>query len=263
MRLSELRADCARCAALCCVAPAFAVSSDFAIDKPAGVPCPNLLEDFRCGVHDRLRPLGFAGCTVYDCFGAGQRTVQEVYGGRGWRDDGVDARELFDVFGVLRGLHELAWLLAEVLGLPQAVEVHADARALTSEIDIVGRRSPDEIRSVTSPTLAPEPGPCCAVPPSWCEPSPAVTCAVPTWSGAGSGRDDLRTADLSGALLLGADLRGCVLELSDLLGADLRGCDVSGADLATALFLTQVQVNAASGDADTALPGRLQRPPHW
>ena len=37
----ELRADCTRCFALCCVAPAFAASADFAIDKPAGQPCPN------------------------------------------------------------------------------------------------------------------------------------------------------------------------------------------------------------------------------
>ena len=33
-----LHADCARCAALCCVLPPFAASADFAIDKPAGRP---------------------------------------------------------------------------------------------------------------------------------------------------------------------------------------------------------------------------------
>ncbi len=37
----DLRADCGRCAGLCCVAPAFTASADFAIDKPAGQPCPN------------------------------------------------------------------------------------------------------------------------------------------------------------------------------------------------------------------------------
>jgi hypothetical protein len=31
-----LRADCERCFGLCCVAPAFAASADFAIDKDAG-----------------------------------------------------------------------------------------------------------------------------------------------------------------------------------------------------------------------------------
>ncbi|RQX15913.1 oxetanocin A resistance protein, partial [Micromonospora arida] len=39
---AQLRADCGRCFGLCCVVPAFAASADFAIDKPAGSPCPNL-----------------------------------------------------------------------------------------------------------------------------------------------------------------------------------------------------------------------------
>ena len=60
-----------RCAGLCCVAPAFAASADFAIDKPAGRPCPNLRDDFRCGIHAELRERGFPGCEVFDCFGAG------------------------------------------------------------------------------------------------------------------------------------------------------------------------------------------------
>ena len=54
-RRARLRADCSRCAALCCVVPAFSRSSDFAIDKPAGRPCPNLRSDLRCGIHEHLR----------------------------------------------------------------------------------------------------------------------------------------------------------------------------------------------------------------
>jgi uncharacterized protein YjbI with pentapeptide repeats len=76
-----LRADCERCFGLCCVAPAFSASADFAIDKDAGCPCPNLQADFRCAIHDRLRQRGFAGCTVYDCFGAGQKVAQVTFGG--------------------------------------------------------------------------------------------------------------------------------------------------------------------------------------
>ena len=52
---TRLRADCTRCAGLCCVAPAFAASADFAIDKPAGHACPNLRDDDRCGIHAQLR----------------------------------------------------------------------------------------------------------------------------------------------------------------------------------------------------------------
>ena len=68
-----LAADCANCAGLCCVALAFTRSADFAFDKPAGDPCVNLLDDFRCDIHPDLRDRGFKGCTVFDCLGAGQR----------------------------------------------------------------------------------------------------------------------------------------------------------------------------------------------
>lgn len=83
--LLELRADCGQCFGLCCVALPFARSADFAIDKGAGEPCPNLESDFRCGIHTRLRRTGFTGCTVYDCFGAGQRVSQVTFGGVDWR----------------------------------------------------------------------------------------------------------------------------------------------------------------------------------
>src|SRR5437762_10515658 len=51
----SLTADCARCTGLCCVAPAFSASSDFAIDKPADEPCPHLEASFRCGIRTTLR----------------------------------------------------------------------------------------------------------------------------------------------------------------------------------------------------------------
>ena len=54
-----------------------------------------------------------------------------------------------------------------------------------------------------------------------------------------------------------------MLDRSDLLGADLRDTDVSGADLSTALFLTQPQLNAARGSATTLLPTHLRRPVSW
>ena len=82
---AELRADCAQCFALCCVGPLFTRSSEFAIDKPAGRPCPHLADDHHCSIHDRLQDEGFSGCAAYDCFGAGQRLAQRTFGGRDWR----------------------------------------------------------------------------------------------------------------------------------------------------------------------------------
>jgi hypothetical protein len=97
-----LEADCASCAALCCVAPAFAKSSDFAIDKPAGQACRNLGGDFRCTIHERLEPAGFKGCTVFDCFGAGQRITQETFGGRDWREHPEIAGDMFASLPIVR-----------------------------------------------------------------------------------------------------------------------------------------------------------------
>lgn len=71
-RREDLGGDCANCFGLCCVALAFSRSSDFPVDKPAGEPCVNLVDDDSCAIHDRLRPSGCRGCTVFDCFGAGQ-----------------------------------------------------------------------------------------------------------------------------------------------------------------------------------------------
>jgi uncharacterized protein YjbI with pentapeptide repeats len=68
---------------------------------------------------------------------------------------------------------------------------------------------------------------------------------------------------LRGARLIGARLAGADLRQADLIGADLRGGDLTGADLTGALFLTQSQLEAAIGDAVTAIPADLLRPRHW
>ncbi|KFD44577.1 hypothetical protein IU11_00975, partial [Cellulosimicrobium sp. MM] len=74
----DLRSDCSRCTGLCCVGLHLVRSADFAIDKPAGTPCPNLRTDFGCGIHARLPESGFPGCVAYDCLGAGQRVTAAV-----------------------------------------------------------------------------------------------------------------------------------------------------------------------------------------
>jgi len=131
----ELRADCARCAGLCCVAPAFTASADFAIDKKGGEACPHLGRDFRCDIHDRLRPSGFGGCATFDCFGAGQQVTQVTHPGRNWRTDPEAAPAMFASFAVMRPLHELRWHVREALTLvpqktPLARELAEADRAL-------------------------------------------------------------------------------------------------------------------------------------
>lgn len=116
-----LRADCARCAALCCVALAFDRGPMFAFDKAAGVPCPNLSGDNRCAVHARLAAEGMAGCVSYDCLGAGQR-VTAMFAGRSWRDDADTARAMFRAFAAMRRAQELVSLLRAAVRLPLSPE---------------------------------------------------------------------------------------------------------------------------------------------
>lgn len=262
---ADLRPDCARCFGLCCVAPGFAASADFAIDKPPGKPCPHLEPDFRCAIHERLRLEGFPGCVAFDCFGAGQRIAQMTFGGRSWRDAPETAAAMFAAFRVLRDLHELAWYLEEALGVT-AGAARTELRLALDETERLARGDAaalvnldaDRYRARVNPLLL-------AV-------SAAVRARVrpspPDRRGADlAGRDlrgtNLRAASLRGALLLGADLRGADLRSADFTGADLRGADLSGADLSGALFLVQSQLDAALGDPATRLPPAVTRPPHW
>jgi uncharacterized protein YjbI with pentapeptide repeats len=73
----------------------------------------------------------------------------------------------------------------------------------------------------------------------------------------------LQGANLRGAYLIAANLTGADLRWVDLLGADLRDARLHGADLSRALFLTPMQVAAASGDGRTRLPERIDPPAHW
>jgi hypothetical protein len=256
---AHLRADCSRCAGLCCVAPAFAASADFAIDKPAGVACPNLREDFRCGIHAQLQERGFPGCTVFDCFGAGQRITQDTFGGRSWRETPGLAAAQFAVLPVVRQLHEALWYLTEADSLTTDPEV----RDLTALTEHLADGSPDELAALDVGAHRARVGELLA------RVSEAVRGAgCPDRRGADlMGQDlrrkKLRDASLRGAYLIGADLRGVDLGKADLLGADLRATDVRGADLSRVLFLTQPQVSAARGDMSTRLPVAVSTPPHW
>ena len=264
--LRVLAADCSRCVGLCCVAPAFAASVDFAVDKPAGDPCPNLEADNRCGIHARLRESGFPGCVVFDCFGAGQRVTQELLPGTDWRTGEADATAMFAAFTVAWPLHELLWYLRVAAALPAAAPLRAALEAAYDETDALAARSAID-------TTTPDVNAHRARVNDLLREASALTrarYAETALDGRGAdliGADlrsaDLRGADLRGADLIGADLRGADLDLADVTGADLRGCDVRGASLSTALFLTASQLRAARGDARTTIPDGMERPSHW
>lgn len=259
---AQLRADCSRCAGLCCIAPPFARSADFAFDKPAGTPCRHLADDFRCGIHDRLRDRGMPGCTVFDCFGAGQRITQQTFGGRTWRESPELAREQFAALPVVHQLHEMLWYLTEALALEAAAPLHDDVRTAYARTDALANRAAADLPAIDVAGHRREIGALLQ------RVSDLVRPSGPDRRGADLVGADLRDASLRGAslrgaLLIGADLRGADLRAADLLGADVRGADVRGTNLSSCLFLTQPQVSAARGDARTRIPAVLARPEHW
>jgi uncharacterized protein YjbI with pentapeptide repeats len=260
----RLRADCARCAGLCCVASTFSASSDFAITKPAGTPCPNLGADFGCTIHAQLRPRGFPGCTVFDCFGAGQKVVQDTFDGRNWRETPAIASQMFASFHVMRDLHELLWYLTEALTLTPARPVHDELRAALGEITRLTELPPGELVEVDVRPRRERVGTLLL------RASELVRAGRrgpdrrnADLIGKDLRRADLRGANLRGAYLIGSDLRGADLRLADMIGADLRGARLGGADLRGSIFLTQAQLDAATGDRATRLPAPFARPGHW
>jgi hypothetical protein len=229
-----LEADCASCAGLCCIVPAFAKSSDFAIDKAAGKACPNLGGDFRCTIHQKLDEQGFHGCVVFDCFGAGQRITQE--------NPGAD-------LSTVRQLHELMWLVSEALRLERARRVHEKLRELLARIDHLAGGAPAELRALDVDAVRRQ------VNPVLQKASQLARAGTKRADYRGAqliGRKmrgaDLRGASFRGALLIGADLREADLRLADFTGADLRGTDLRGANLTGVLFLTRSQLRAAVTD---------------
>ncbi|MGW0611618.1 pentapeptide repeat-containing protein [Streptomyces sp. NPDC002788] len=264
---AELRGDCERCFGLCCVALPFTASADFAVDKGAGTPCRNLRADHRCGIHARLRQKGFTGCTVYDCFGAGQQVSQITFGGQDWRTGPPEhARRMFDVFPVVRQLHELLWYLTEALTLAAARPVHADLRRALEKTEELTGGTPEELAELDVAAHREE-----------INVLLLRTSELARAGSKGRGKDrrgadlmgarlkgaDLRGADLRGAYLIAADLTGADLRGADLIGADLRDADLTDADLTGAFFLTQPQLDAARGSAGTRLPESVTRPGHW
>ncbi|GHH00863.1 pentapeptide repeat-containing protein [Streptomyces lanatus] len=265
--LTDLRGDCANCFGLCCVALPFTASADFAQDKAAGTPCRNLQDDHRCGIHARLRQSGYSGCTVYDCFGAGQKVSQVTFAGEDWRTgDRERARRMFDVFPVVRQLHELLWYLTEALTLPAASPLHPELRELLDATDALTRRTPEELATLDVAAHRQQ------VNVLLLKTSELARAGVRGRKKNRRGADlmgarlkgaDLSGANLRGAYLIAADLTGADLRGADLIGADLRDTDLTDADLTGAFFLTQPQLNAARGSAGTRLPGSVSRPVHW
>lgn len=266
-RREDLGGDCAACFGLCCVALAFTRSTDFAVDKPAGDPCVNLASDNSCSIHGQLRPSGYRGCAVFDCFGAGQKVSQHTFGGETWRTDSRRRSEMFAVFPVMRRLHELLWYLDCAASISEDPELRLVISEKFDRIQLLTLSIPKELLGADTDALYDDARPALIAASAerrrgLASPSRRFTSGADLVAANLRGAD-LRGADLRGAILIGADLTGADLRNCDILGADLRDTKLSRADLSSALFLTQSQVSSARGDVHTTLPAAFARPAHW
>ena len=272
--LYNLRVDCEKCSGLCCVALYFSASEGFPIDKDAGKPCLNLQSDFNCSIHKNLREQGLKGCTAYDCFGAGQKVTQDTYGGHDWKHAPEYAKQIFEVFLIMRQLHEMLWYLTESLTLQPARVIHDELSSILNETECLTRLSPesligldveahrDDVNALlqhTSQLVRTKASRGQKVPSRLQNTSNRGLDLI----GADLRKTNLRGANLRGACLIAANLTDTNLSGADLIGADLRDTDLRGTNLIDCIFLTQAQINTAKGDSNTKLPRPLSRPTYW
>lgn len=203
---------------------------------------------------------------MYDCFGAGQKVAQVTFAGQDWRWTPLIAARMFEVFAIMRQLHELLWYLTEALTLRSARQLHGQLRLALEATERLTQLGPDDLVATDVQAHRHD------VNALLLRASELVRAEAPRHDVDHRGADligrdltgaDLRGANLRGAYLIGADLSGVDLALADLTGADIRGADITGADLTGCVFLTQSQLDAANGDRDTRVPPSLSRPEHW
>ena len=245
----HLSADCANCFGLCCVALPYAKSTDFAFDKDGGVPCKNLMEDYRCHIHKDLRAKGLRGCTVYECFGAGQKVSQSTFKGMDWRSNSELAQKMFNVFPIMQQLFEMLSYINEALNREETKTIYKELNKVYEDTERLTNLDPDNIISLDVPSHR------AIVSEILSKVSNLVRANANNkqkkpkmkseWIGSNLRGANLSGLNLRGALLIASDLREANLRMTDLLGADFRDADLRGADLTGSIFLTQAQINAA------------------
>ncbi|MBU5483962.1 pentapeptide repeat-containing protein [Clostridium sp. MSJ-11] len=270
----NLKIDCQKCFGFCCVALYFSASEGFPTDKDAGKPCINLQSDFKCAVHKNLREKGLKGCTAYDCFGAGQKVAEVTYDGQDWRVNPETAKQMFDVFLVMRQLHEMLWYLTEALRIQHDSIIQERISHMISEtvrltnldadslikLDLVAHRN--NVNALLSEASELVRTKARRGQKSTLKRKKTIVGRL-NLIGSDLRKINLIGEDLRGAFLIAADLRGVDLSGADLIGADLRDADIRGANLTNSIFITQAQINAAKGDSNTRLPISIVRPAYW
>lgn len=266
--IHSYKIDCEKCFGLCCVSLYFSKSDGFPFNKESGKPCLNLENDFKCSIHSSLYKKNLKGCTNFDCFGAGQKVCQVTYKGVDWRNDSISSKEMFDVFVIMRQIHEMLWYLNQAYLVSNDTNI-LDMIKITNEISLLKPKSIltfdlDSHRKEVNKLLL-------KVSDNYRSRFLNKNLSKGKRKFKNDfdfiGKDlrsfDLKGANFRGSLLIAANLSGSNLDGTDLIGADFRDANIKGADFSKSLYITQFQVNCAKGDITTKLPSYITRPSHW
>lgn len=260
-----LQIDCSHCSGLCCTALFFSKTDGFPEDKIAGKPCMNLQKDFSCKIHKDLMRKKMKGCIGYDCFGAGQAVTTSIYKGGTWLSLPEKAQQMFDVFRIVFRLHQMRWFLAEARTITLAKELWSMIDRLIEKNINICAGPPEIILEFDLNTYKEQVN----------DVLRKVGALVKSnfrgqslnrhgdYLGKDFSNKSLEGVDLSMMLLIAANFSGSSLVGTNFLGADIRNSNFENADLREAIFLTQMQINSAHGNANTLLPAYLLRPDSW
>ncbi|WP_432448013.1 hypothetical protein [Aliiroseovarius marinus] len=132
--LTQLVADCAACAGLCCVSPGFDAGDDFAFDKRALAPCRHLGTDNLCRIHETLEDQGFPGCARFDCKGAGPYVMRHIFPRKRWRKDRETLEAISEAYRRMRAICDMIELFRVAQALPLAPAQEAARQAMLDRL---------------------------------------------------------------------------------------------------------------------------------
>lgn len=139
---ADLKSDCSRCAALCCVAYEFTPEDGFAFSKPVNTRCRFLRQDHRCSIYSQREAQGLHACASYECYGAGQWITE--------RFTRLERPALLERFRQVRSMNEV--LAAISLGLQHICDdvVRVQLVTLRDELETLRADSVGDSRSRVS-----------------------------------------------------------------------------------------------------------------
>ena len=255
-----MKSDCAQCCGLCCTALYFSKIDGFPNDKEAGTPCVHLQHNFQCNIHSQLEKKGLKGCIGYDCLGAGQQVTQKIYHHLNWQSHPEIREEMFDVFTIVFQLHQMYYYLQEAFTITCSSSIKEKIINLLNENQKVCNGCPTDILVYPIDTYRKQTNSILQLVISQ---HVKGNKKLPSMLGKSFVHTQFHHYDFSFQLMIAADFEGCSFHECILLGADTRDANFQNADLSTARFLTQHQVNCAKGNLKTKLPAHLDAPVTW